>query len=173
MNRSFLSIFLPLMGFGVQAGASESGAEVSQNTSGLQSYYNDPCIETPKFCPAYNGPAGLDLCNGWDVYANASFLYYLPVQDNMPLATTIPIRTQLQPRVRLALDRRSLGREGAGSLASKWALAPTSTMTIGARWQSIPGSTIRTGRVFPLRILRRAGYRSLLRRMPATIIPQG
>lgn len=88
MNRSWMSIFL--LGAGLQAGASESGTELSQNTSGLQSYYNDPCVEAPKFCPAYNGPAGLDLCNGWDVYGNASFLYYLPVQDNMPLATTNP-----------------------------------------------------------------------------------
>lgn len=32
---------------------------------------------------AYNAPARVDLCGGWDFYGEASFIYWQPTQDNM------------------------------------------------------------------------------------------
>lgn len=37
---------------------------------------------------AYNAPARIDVCGSWDVYADASFTYWQPVQDNMELGST-------------------------------------------------------------------------------------
>lgn len=46
---------------------------------------NTPALATPMPAPltaAYNAPARVDVCGSWDVYADASFIYWQPTQDN-------------------------------------------------------------------------------------------
>lgn len=37
---------------------------------------------------AYNAPSRIDVCNSWDVYADASFTYWQPIQGNMEVGST-------------------------------------------------------------------------------------
>ncbi len=48
-----------------------------------------PCWEEPTLNAGYNFPANLETCNSWNMWVNASFLYWQPIEENIDPAAVV------------------------------------------------------------------------------------